>query len=162
MQITFSKTSARFLAGVALLSGATLIVAVGCGGGSSGGGSPSGGSGGSDASGGDTATGGDTSTGATSGDTSTGGDTTTGGTGNVGGDAGATGAEAGAAGEGPTGPVKFPPATTFVTAAATSLSSPNFQIIGNVGESIGGTADSRREKSTNYIFIPGVVAGTSQ
>lgn len=158
MQITFPKTSVRVLAGAALLSGATLFLAVGCGGGDSGGSSSggSGGASGSSTAGGDTSTGGDTTAGGTG---NTGGDTTVGGTGATGGEAGTPGAEAGAAGEGPTGPVKFPPATTFVNAASISKSA-NFKLLGNIGESIGGTADSRREKSTKYIFIPGVVAGT--
>ncbi len=76
-----------------------------------------------------------------------------------GGEAGAS--EGGAAGEGPTGPVKFPPATVFVTTAYIA-SSPNFKLIGNAGESLGGTFTSAREKSAKYIYVPGVIAGTTQ
>ena len=153
MQSNFRRSSLRY---AVALAGVTLFVAAGCGGGSSDD-SSGGGSGGSAA--GDTSSGGDTTTsGGTAGKS--------GGTGGKGGtspsgNGGEAGSEAGAGGEGPTGPVKFPPATVFVTTAYMA-SSPNFQLIGNAGETLGGTFTSAREKSAKYIYIPGVIAGTTQ
>jgi hypothetical protein len=141
----------RLLLGACAITGATLLVAVGCGGGSSSSGTPSGGSGGSS---GDT--GGDTSTGATDagGTTNTGGSDTTGGTGGdttIG-----AGGEAGEATVLP--PAKDHSAVSFVAGGAISTSA-HFTLIGNIGESLGGTG--KTAKSLQHTFIPGVVAASS-
>lgn len=161
MQFKLRPYSARLLATAAVISGATLLVAVGCGGGSSDdSGSPSGGSGGSAGSG-DT---GGTSTGGTTGKAGAGGKG--GSTGKAGSSSGGSGAEAGALGEGgEAGAVNLPPAQNtssvqFVTSAAKS-SSKNFVLISNTGESLGGTVGSKQSKSLKYTYIPGVIAATS-
>jgi hypothetical protein len=149
MRITFELGSVRLLLGACAITGATLLVAVGCGGGSSSSGSPSGGSGGSGGSsggdaGGDTATGGDTSTGGIDAG-GTGGDTTMG--------------EGGEAGEAPVlPPAKDHSAVSFVAGGAISTSK-NFILIGNIGESLGGTKTTA--KSLKHTFIPGVIAASS-
>jgi hypothetical protein len=151
MRINLGLGSTRLLLSAAALSGATLLVAVGCGGGDS---SP-GGSGGKGGSSGDT--GGDTSTGGTGkgGTSSNGGSATTGGSG---GEAGAI-AEGGAAGEGTVEPpAKDHSAVSFVAGGAISKSK-NFTLIGSIGESIGGTGKSA--KSLKHTYIPGVIAATS-
>jgi hypothetical protein len=146
MRITFETGSMRLLLGACAITGATLLVAVGCGGGSSSSGTPSGGSGGS--SGGDA--GGDTSTGATDAGGSdatggSGGDTTIG-----------AGGEAGEATVLP--PAKDHSAVSFVAGGAVSTSA-HFTLIGNIGESLGGTGKSA--KSLKHTFIPGVIAAGS-
>jgi|SRR5450755_309967 hypothetical protein len=148
MRITFETGSMRLLLGACAITGATLLVAVGCGGGSSNSGTPSGGSGGSSA-------GGDTSTGATDA-----GGTDTGGSDATGGSSGDTtigaGGEAGEATVLP--PAKDHSAVSFVAGGAVSTSA-HFTLIGNIGESLGGTG--KTAKSLKHTFIPGVVAASS-
>jgi len=151
MRITFGSGSARVLLGACAITGATLLVAVGCGGGSSTSGTPSGGSGGLSGGTGGTTTGGDTSAGGTN----TGGSNTTGGSG---GDTTITG-EGGEAGETTVAPpAKDHSAVAFVGGGAVSTSA-HFTLIGNIGEGMGGTG--KAAKSLQHTFIPGVIAAGS-
>lgn len=147
MRITFGSGSARVLLGACAITGATLLVAVGCGGGSSTSGTPSGGSGGLSGGTGGTTTGGDTSAGGTNtgGSNTTGGDTTTG-----------EGGEAGETTVAP--PAKDHSAVAFVAGGAVSTSA-HFTLVGNIGESVGGTG--KAAKSLQHTFFPGVVAASS-
>jgi hypothetical protein len=152
MRIIFCSRFPRLLLSAVAFSGATLLVAVGCGGGSSSPGSPNGGSSGD--------TGGDTSS---IGGASEGGTSSTGGLAATSGDAGqaGVGGEGGEAGEAPVlPPAKNHSAVSFVAAGAISTSK-HFTLIGAVGESQGGTVNGQLSKSLKHTFIPGVIAAAS-
>lgn len=140
---TFGTVSARRVLGAILLSGATALVAVGCGGGDSG----------SDSSAG---AGGD------AGDTGEAGSSAAGKgaapNGGSGGDAGSIG-EGGAAGTIET-PAQNHSAISFVNSGAVSTSK-NFVLISGLGESVGGTVGSKRSRSLEYTFVPGVIAAST-
>jgi hypothetical protein len=150
MQITLGSVSARLLLSAVALSGATLLVAVGCGGGSSSSGGPGGTGGSTGATGGGTSSGGTSSggthTGATGG-TDTGGSTTGGGMG-----------EAGADGGTMLPPAQNHSALAFVAGGITSKSV-HWELVGNIGENLGGTGITA--KSPKHQFIPGVVAAAT-
>jgi hypothetical protein len=149
--------SVRLLTSALVLSGATLVMAVGCGGSSGGGGGspPSAGTGG-DA--GDTASGGDGEGGKGTAGKGSGGK---GGATSTGGDAGeANAGEGGEAGAGELPPSKNKSAVSFFAAGAVSKSK-NFVLISGLGESLGGTVGSKRAKSLKYTYIPGVIAALS-
>ncbi len=131
-----------------------MLVAVGCGGGSSTSGSPSGGTGGTSDTGGDSsgATGGTSS--GKAGSSGKGGSTSTGGSGGESGALG-EGGEAGAA-----TPAQNTSSVAFVSSGSKSTSK-NFVLISNTGESLGGTVGSKQSKSLKYTYIPGVIAATS-
>lgn len=145
---TFGTVSARRMLGVVLLSGATGLIAVGCGGGDSGPG-PSGGAGGE-----------------TTGDAGETGEAGGSAAGRGGAANGGSGGDAGAIGEGGEGgtvivtPAKNHSAVSFVNSAAVSTSK-NFILVSGLGESVGGTVGSKRSKSLKYTFIPGVVAAST-
>jgi|SRR6185369_4642052 len=157
MLISFRSFPTRALLSALAISCTTLVLAAGCGGDDSGGPSPSGGAGG-DA--GDDSQGGKASAGkGGKGGSASGGAPT--------GEAGAAGAagmpEAGAGGEG--GSIVEPlaqnhSAVSFVTTGVVSKSK-NFVLISGLGESLGGTVDSKRSKSLKYTYIPGVIAASS-
>lgn len=145
---TIGMVSARQLLCAALLSGVSVLVAVGCGGGDSGGPSSTAGAGGDTGDAGETGEGGNTTAGkggkagSSSGGSGDAGDT---------GDAGAAGTES---------PAQNHSAVSFVTAAVTSKSK-NFVLVSNLGESVGATVGSKRSKSLKYTYIPGVVAAST-
>jgi len=153
MQISFGPVSARALLSALLVSGTTLVLAAGCGGGGDSSPAPSGGSGG-DA--GDKGEGGSSAAGK-------------GGTGKSGSptveDAGAggesPGGEGGASGEGGVlPPAQNNSAVAFVSTGRISKSK-NFILISGLGESLGGTVGSKQSKSLKYTYIPGVIAASS-
>jgi len=141
-----------------LVSGATLLIAFGCGGGDSGGGpSPSAGTGG-DAGDTSSAGGSDSAGGKAAGGKGGGGK---GGATSSGGEAGETsGGEGGEAGATELPPAKNSSAISFMTAGAISKSK-NFVLISGLGESLGGTVGSKRAKTLKYTYVPGVVAASS-
>jgi len=67
---------------------------------------------------------------------------------------------AGAAGEAPIPPPNNHSALSFVAAGSISISK-HFKLISNLGESLGGTTNSKRAKSQKYVYVPGVVAAAS-
>lgn len=145
---TFGMVSARQLLCAALLSGVSVLGAVGCGGGDSGGPGSSAGSGGD------------------AGDTGEGGNTTAGkGGGKAGNSSGGSG-DAGDSGEGGEAgavietPAQNHSAVSFVNSAVLSKSK-NFVLVSGLGESVGGTVGSKRSKSLKYTFVPGVVAAST-
>ena len=155
MQTRLGSVSVRLLTGAMLLCGATLLTAVGCGGGSSGGGSPTAGNGGDS---GDSASGGD----AQGGKGSAGkGGAGKGGATSAGGSAGEAGSgEGGEGGAADMPPAQSASAVSFMTSGAISKSK-NFVLISGTGESLGGTVGSKRAKSLKYTYIPGVIAASS-
>ena len=163
MQTRLGLSSARTLTTALLLSGATLLMAFGCGG--------------SDSKGGGNTPGAGTSAGGDAGDTSSGGSgeagKASGGKAGAGkGGAGNTNhGSAGEAGEtnngegGEGGAIDLPPAkntsaVSFMASGAVSKSK-NFLLISGTGESLGGTVGSKRSKSLKYTYIPGVIAASS-
>jgi len=154
MQISLGSGSTRAVVAALAISGLTLLLAAGCGGGD-GGSTPSGGAGGD------------------AGDDGQGGATTAGKGGKGGGgksgspsveEAGAggqTNGEGGAGGEGGAlTPAQNNSAVAFVTAGVISKSK-NFILVSGLGETLGGTVGSKQSKSLKYTYIPGVIAASS-
>jgi hypothetical protein len=157
MQISFGPVSARALVGALVLSGTTLVLVAGCGGGDS---SPSpnagsGGDAGDNGEGGSSAAGKGGKGGAGKSGAPTVDEAGAGGELNGEGGAGGAGGEIGAL-----TPAQNNSAVAFVASGRISKSK-NFILISGLGESLGGTVGSKQSKSLKYTYIPGVIAASS-